>query len=42
MEKLCYVICGNYKKFEKPKISHIFEKMLVALLATSARMKLKI
>ena len=42
MEKLYCVICGKYKKFEKPKISYIFEKMLVLLLAINARMKLKI
>ena len=27
MKKLCCVICGKYKKFEKPKTSHILEKL---------------
>ena len=35
MKKLYCVICGKYRKFEKPKIS---EKTL----AVSARMKMKI
>ena len=29
MEKLYCVICGKYRKFEKPKISYIFEKTLI-------------
>ena len=29
IKKLFYVICGNYRKFKNPKISHIFEKTLV-------------
>ena len=29
MKKLYSVICGKYRKFEQPKISHIFEKTLV-------------
>ena len=28
MKKLC-VICGKYRKFEKPKISYLLEKTLV-------------
>ena len=32
MKKLYCVICGNYRKFEKPKISHLLEKTLVPLL----------
>ena len=27
MKKLYCVICGKYKKFEKPKMSHILEKL---------------
>ena len=29
MKKLYRVICGKYRKFEKPKISHLLEKTLV-------------
>ena len=29
MKKLYCVICGKYRKFEKPKISYILEKTLV-------------
>ena len=29
MKKLYCVICGKYRKFDKPKISYIFEKILV-------------
>ena len=29
MKKLYCVICGKHRKFEKPKISYIFEKTLV-------------
>ena len=29
MKKLNCVICGKYRKFEKPKISYILEKTLV-------------
>ena len=29
MKKLNCVICGRYRKFEKPKISYILEKTLV-------------
>ena len=29
MKKLYCVICGKYRKLEKPKISYIFEKTLV-------------
>ena len=29
MKKLCCVLCGKYRKFEKPKISYLFEKTLV-------------
>ena len=29
MKKLYCVICGEYRKFEKPKISHLSEKALV-------------
>ena len=28
-EKLYCVICGKYRKFEKPKISYLLEKILV-------------
>ena len=26
MKKLCHIICGKYRKFEKPKISYFLEK----------------
>ena len=29
MKTLYCVICGKYKKFEKPKISYLLEKTLV-------------
>ena len=29
MKKLYCGICGNYRKFEKPKISYLLEKTLV-------------
>ena len=29
MKKLRCVICGKYRKFEKPKISYILERTLV-------------
>ena len=32
MKKLYCVICGKYRKFEKPKISYLLEKTLVPLL----------
>ena len=35
MKKLYCVICGNYKKFEKPKRSHIWEKTLVLSITCS-------
>ena len=28
LKKLCCVICRKYRKFEKPKISHLSEKIL--------------
>ena len=29
MKKLYCVICGKYRKFEKPKVSYLLEKTLV-------------
>ena len=29
MEKLYCIICGKYRKFEKPRVLYILEKMLV-------------
>ena len=37
MKKLYCVICDNYKKFEKPKISYLFEKALVLSINCSKR-----
>ena len=42
MKKLFLVICGKYRKFEKPKISYLLEKHWFFLsFAVSARMKMK-
>ena len=35
MKKLCCVICGKYRTFEKPKISYILEKTLVIFIICS-------
>ena len=35
MKKLYCVICGKYRKFEKPKISYIIEKTLVLYIICS-------
>ena len=42
MKKLCCIICGKYRKLEKPIISYLLEKTLVLLLFTvSTKMKVK-
>ena len=35
MKKLYYVICGEYRKFEKPNISYLLEKALVLSIICS-------
>ena len=35
MKKLYCVICGKYRKFEKPKISYLLEKILVLSIICS-------
>ena len=35
MKKLCCIICGKYKKFEKPKISYFSEQILVLSIICS-------
>ena len=35
MKRLYCVICGEYRKFEKPKISFILEKVLVLSIICS-------
>ena len=35
MKKLYCVICGKYRKFEKPKISYLLEKILVLSIMCS-------
>ena len=35
MKKLYYIICCKYRKFEKPKISYLFEKTLVLSIICS-------
>ena len=32
MKKVYFIICGKYRKFEKPKISHLSKKTLVLSL----------
>ena len=42
MKKLYCVICGKYRKFEKPKISYILEKHYFFLLfVVNVKMKMK-
>ena len=35
MKKLYFVICGNFRKFEKAKISYLLEKILVLSIMSS-------
>ena len=35
MKKLYCVICNTYRKFEKPKISYLLEKILVLFIVCS-------
>ena len=35
MKKIYCVICGKYKKCEKPKMSHLLEKTLVLSIISS-------
>ena len=35
MKKIYCVICGKYRKFEKPKISYLLEKTLVLSIICS-------
>ena len=35
MKKLCCIICGKYKKFEKPKISYLSEQTIVLSIICS-------
>ena len=41
MNKLYCIICGKYRKFEKPKISYFLGKKSVVPIIWSARMKMK-
>ena len=42
MKKLNCVICGKYRKFEKPKISYILEKTLfLPIICSNVKMKIK-
>ena len=41
MKKLYCVICSKYRKFEKPKISYLLEKMFFLLFAVTTRMKME-
>ena len=35
MKKLYCLTCGKYRKFEKPEISYLFEKVLVLSIICS-------
>ena len=35
MKKLYSIICGKYRKFEKPNISYILEKILILSIICS-------
>ena len=35
MKNVCFVVCGRYRKFEKPKISYLLEKKLVLSIICS-------
>ena len=35
MKNLYYVICGKYRKFEKPKMSYLLERTLVLSIIRS-------
>ena len=35
MKKIYCIICGKYRKFKNPKISHVFEKTLVLSIICS-------
>ena len=35
MKKIYCIICGKYRKFEKPKISYLLEKILVLSIICS-------
>ena len=37
MKKIYCIICGKYRKFEKPKISYLLEKILVLSIICSKR-----
>ena len=37
MKKIYCIICGKYRKFEKPKISYLLEKTLVLSIICSKR-----
>ena len=39
MKKLYCVICGKYRKFEKPKISDILEKTVLSITCSKCKTK---
>ena len=42
MKKLYCIICGKYRKFEKPKISYLLEKILVlSIISSKCKNKMK-
>ena len=39
MKKLYCVICGKYRKFEKPKISYLLEKTVLSIICGKCKNK---
>ena len=37
MKKLYCIICGKYRKFEKPKVSYILEKTFLSIICCKCK-----
>ena len=37
MKKSCCIICGKYRKFEKPKISDIYKKTVLSIICSKCK-----
>ena len=37
MKKIYCVICANYRKFEKPKISYVLEKTVLSMICSKCK-----